>query len=487
MIALALLALATPLAVSAQGVACAMNMRPALGRRACAAGAAIENAGCVSLDAMCAQVVTYAVDSNNVEWVFADACLPAGFSAVASLDCAAYPSVCAASEVAVMATPMCVARQEAGINSAATVFAGCVSSSVMCTQVESFATRDGAVFRFESCVPAGFEPLAEAPREVVAHHKAAFCENAASTVVAGCVAASQMCAQVVTFAADASGEVFVFDDSCVPSTFTVLPEESCTAAPRCNADQQEVFGIPVDWFCDGGVSDADRDAHSVFSGCVGNNIRCVMEPTFARNTATGETRVFRMACLPEGWERAEASCEVYYCSVVDCPAATTCAVRPVQCLMAPCPGVPTCISTECVGHMNGEPFLAADGCNTCSCTADGAPACTKLMCATNPCESVADGTAVEVEDQDPCAECSCVGGEAVCVVDKACEIDAAGDSSPSKGQQAGIAVGVVGLSVVLVAGAIMFAKYMKRPTHAAHPDAASRTSRRSSAPYARFA
>lgn len=112
--------------------------------------------------------------------------------------------------------------------------------------------------------------------------------------------------------------------------------------------------------------------------------------------------------------------------------------------LAGCGGAGTC-SYEGKSYSSGERFPAADGCNTCSCGADGQVACTELACGGGQCTYPAgQGGKVyrageSFPSTDACNSCACqADGQVVCTL-RACPAGCsyngtrynAGDSFPA--------------------------------------------------------
>lgn len=102
------------------------------------------------------------------------------------------------------------------------------------------------------------------------------------------------------------------------------------------------------------------------SACGGSTTKSESaEPAVKSCTFDGQT-------YPSGSDVKEAGC--------------TCACHDgeITCLLLPCPN--TCTYAG-VGYQAGQKFRAEDGCNTCSCEADGSVSCTERGCAAT-CEEL---------------------------------------------------------------------------------------------------
>lgn len=103
---------------------------------------------------------------------------------------------------------------------------------------------------------------------------------------------------------------------------------------------------PCDLACDFYKTDS---AGRTYCECKPSDMCILLLPPPARNPSTGECVEFPTVCdVPTGW-----------------PACEGC-------------------TYEGVSYAPGESFPASDGCNTCSCSAGGAIACTEMACI-DPC------------------------------------------------------------------------------------------------------
>jgi hypothetical protein len=156
----------------------------------------------------------------------------------------------------------------------------------------------------------------------------------------------------------------------------------------------------------------------------------------ARPCAQGET------CVEDPKQCVTTPCPQYRCDKTACaskPCADneTCVEEPKQCFTTPCPQyrcdkLPTNTCFDCKTQGVKSYY---DGCNQCTCQADGTASCTERFCAAvfrDPKQCVGHCDGFLTEDDGTCGRCTCVGGEKTrcskCGVGSTCKTNADGKS-----------------------------------------------------------
>jgi hypothetical protein len=139
----------------------------------------------------------------------------------------------------------------------------------------------------------------------------------------------------------------------------------------------------------------------------------------------------------DGCNRCSCASGAVFCTKLACVAPIDAGPSPVTPPVAPPvspPGAPPATPATCTydggTYVEGQSFPSSDGCNTCSCEANGAVLCTKRACAVDagPATSCTYGGLVYADgaqfpSTDGCNDCSCVAGHASCTK-RACRRDA---------------------------------------------------------------
>eukprot|EP00002_Diphylleia_rotans_P006092 TRINITY_DN153_c0_g1_i1.p1 TRINITY_DN153_c0_g1~~TRINITY_DN153_c0_g1_i1.p1 ORF type:complete len:532 (+),score=94.61 TRINITY_DN153_c0_g1_i1:14-1609(+) len=221
---------------------CLADQRPLTAVRAssfCSVGAeaAIEIVGCVQANIMCASLPVFAVSPKGIVYYFPVGCVPMDYTVIdANCQDLVAGESCVANTHAVSAIPM--THYCRNPSNAPKIAVGCVEDGMICPQAVTFGKNvHGQVYVFPNgCLPEGFNVVQEECPAACPSGLAAveatlasdFCWGKApgstsSNFIAGCVESNLNCLMMETYAREkGTGEVFVFQTSCVPSHYEIM-------------------------------------------------------------------------------------------------------------------------------------------------------------------------------------------------------------------------------------------------------------------------